>query len=130
MGKTSSLYTPDDQQAEKSKLKESDDMRAPLAFLLGKLDFAKEFKSFQTRAGRSGHLDHGGAEIGKSRLFQGEFLATPEGEIHRVRVTGQDASKLDFTFSNEQLNAPVVATHVYFPCPARRTDRRGQTQSR
>ena len=46
-GKDVFLYTPDDQRAEKSKLKESEDMRAPLAFLLGKLDFAKEFKSFR-----------------------------------------------------------------------------------
>ncbi len=32
-GKDVILYSPDDQRAEKSKLKESEDMRAPLAFL-------------------------------------------------------------------------------------------------
>ena len=48
-GKDVYLYTPDDRRAEKSKLKESEDMRAPLAFLLGKLDFDKEFKSFEVR---------------------------------------------------------------------------------
>ena len=48
-GKEVVLYDPDQQRAEKSKLKESEDMRAPLAFLLGKLDFKKEFKSFQSR---------------------------------------------------------------------------------
>ena len=31
------------------KLKESDDMRAPLAFLLGKLDFQKEFRNLQAK---------------------------------------------------------------------------------
>ena len=31
------------------KLKESDDMRAPLAFLLGKLDFDKEFRNLQAQ---------------------------------------------------------------------------------
>src|SRR4051794_20412783 len=36
-GKFLWLYTPADNRAEKMKLKESDDMRAPLAFLLGKL---------------------------------------------------------------------------------------------
>jgi len=36
-GKFLWLYTPDGNRAERMKLKESDDMRAPLAFLLGKL---------------------------------------------------------------------------------------------
>src|ERR1700678_2769247 len=53
-GKEVIQYPPADPQAIRSKLKESEDMRAPLAFLLGKLDFAKEFKSFQTNAGRAG----------------------------------------------------------------------------
>src|ERR1700742_3305699 len=53
-GKDVFQYSPDESQAIKSKLKESDDMRAPLAFLLGKLDFAKEFKSFQTNADAAG----------------------------------------------------------------------------
>ena len=35
-------------------LKESDDMRAPLAFLLGKLDFNKEFRDFQMQADGDG----------------------------------------------------------------------------
>ena len=46
-----------------------------------------------------------------------EFLATPEGEIRRVRITGQDQSKLDFTFSNEQLNVPVAQSLFTFHPP-------------
>jgi outer membrane lipoprotein carrier protein len=49
-GKTVYLYTPDAHRVERAPLKASDDMRAPLAFLLGKLDFAREFKGFQTKA--------------------------------------------------------------------------------
>ena len=37
-----------------------------------------------------------------------------------MRVTGQDQSKLDFTFSNEQLNAPVApALFTFHPPPGR-----------
>ena len=36
--------------AEKMKLKESEDMRAPLAFLLGKLNFDDDFKSFSHKS--------------------------------------------------------------------------------
>jgi outer membrane lipoprotein carrier protein len=116
-GKDVFMYTPDDRRAEKSKLKESEDMRAPLAFLLGKLDFAKEFKSFQTRA--EGTDTWIAAEPKSENLAYSrvEFLATPQGEIRRVRITGQDQSKLDFTFSNEQLNAPVVPSLFSFRAP-------------
>ncbi len=48
-GKYLWLYTPAENTAEKMKLKESDDMRAPLAFLLGKLDFQKEFRNLQAK---------------------------------------------------------------------------------
>jgi outer membrane lipoprotein carrier protein len=116
-GKDVVLYNPDDQRAEKSKLKESEDMRAPLAFLLGKLDFKKEFKSFQTRVegGDSWIVAEPKSEnLAYSKV---EFLATPEGEIRRVRITGQDQSKLDFVFSNEQLNVAVAQSLFTFHPP-------------
>jgi len=48
-GKYIYLYTPGTQRVERSKVKETDDMRAPLAFLLGKLDFQRDFKRFVSR---------------------------------------------------------------------------------
>ena len=116
-GKDVFLYTPGDRRAEKSRLKQSEDMRAPLAFLLGKLDFSKEFKSFQMRAEND---DIWIAAIPKSEslAYTGvEFLASPEGLIKRVRVTGQDQSKLDFTFTGEQQNVPVSAALFTFHPP-------------
>jgi outer membrane lipoprotein carrier protein len=126
-GKEVVFYTPDDQRAEKSKLKESEDMRAPLAFLLGKLDFKKEFKSFQTRT--EGNDNWIVAEPKSENLAYSkvEFLATPEGEIRRVRVTGQDQSQLDLTFTNEQLNAPVAASlFIFHPPPGVQVVEAGQ----
>jgi outer membrane lipoprotein carrier protein len=116
-GKEVYLYTPDDHRAEKSKLKESEDMRAPLAFLLGKLNFEKEFKSFELRP--EGNETWIVAQPKSANLVYSrvEFLATAEGEIQRVNVTGQDQSKLDFTFSNERLNAPVAASQFTFHAP-------------
>src|SRR5579884_2740626 len=46
-GKNVWIYSPEGKRVEKSPLKESEDMRAPLAFLLGKLDFQKEFRDLQ-----------------------------------------------------------------------------------
>ncbi len=46
-GKNVFLYSPATNRVDKIKLKEADDMRAPLAFLLGKLDFSRDFKDFE-----------------------------------------------------------------------------------
>lgn len=116
-GKEVFLYTAGDPQAQKSKLKESADMRAPLAFLLGKLDFSKEFKSFQTRTDAGETWITAEPKSDNLAYSKVEFLAIPDGEIRRVRITGQDNSKLDFTFSNEQLNAPVTPAMFAFKAP-------------
>jgi outer membrane lipoprotein carrier protein len=116
-GKEVYLYTLGEHRAEKSKLKESEDMRAPLAFLLGKLDFAKEFKSFETRPEGADTWIVAQPKSANLAYSKVEFLATPMGEIRRVIVTGQDQSKLEFTFSNQQLNAAVSPELFTFHAP-------------
>jgi outer membrane lipoprotein carrier protein len=116
-GKDVFEYSPADAQATKTKLKESEDMRAPLAFLLGKLDFNKEFKSFQANPGPGWTWITAEPKSENLAYSQVQFLASADGEIHQVRITGQDGSKLDFTFSNEQLNAPVVPAMFTFHAP-------------
>jgi outer membrane lipoprotein carrier protein len=116
-GKNVFLYTPDEHRAEKSTLKQSDDERTPIAFLLGKLDFSREFKDFRTRS------ENGGTWIvaapkSENLAYTGvEFLATPEGQIQRVRITGQDQSRLDFTFRNERQNVALAASLFTFNPP-------------
>lgn len=117
-GKNTWLYTPDDHRVEKASLKMSEDMRAPLAFLLGKLDFQKDFQSFQTHKDGA---DEWITALPKSQNLpytQVEFLATPDGQIHKIRVTTQEQTKLEFTFSNETLNAPVAPDLFVFKAPA------------
>jgi outer membrane lipoprotein carrier protein len=119
-GKEVFLYTPDAGPAQKSKLKESEDMHAPVAFLLGKLDFRKEFRSFEAHPEGSNANDMWITALPKSdnlAYTKVEFLATREGEIRRVRVTGQDQSKLDFSFSGEQPNVPVAQSMFAFHAP-------------
>ena len=117
-GKDVVSWTPGDATAQKSKLKESEDMRAPLAFLLGKLEFKKEFKNFQTRSEDGNTWIVAEPKSQNLAYTKVEFLALPDGQIRRVRVTGQDESTLDFTFTNEQLNVPVQPTMFRFQPPA------------
>ncbi len=116
-GKEVFQYLPDDHQATRSRLKQSEDMRAPLAFLLGKLDFAKEFKSFETSGDPVGTWIVAAPKSDNLIYNKVEFLASADGEIHRLRVTGQEGSKLAFEFSNERINAPVSDAMFTFHAP-------------
>lgn len=118
-GKEVFLYTPEDHRVEESTLKESEaqDMRAPIAFLLGKLNFTKEFKSFETRV-RNGETWIVALPKSENLAWSKvEFLATPDGEIHKVNVITQTQATLDFTFSNERLNVPVAPALFTFRPP-------------
>jgi outer membrane lipoprotein carrier protein len=117
-GKEVYLYVPGERRAERQKLRESADMRAPLAFLLGKLDFSKEFKSLKIRDDGQNQWIVAEPKSQNLAYTEVEFRALPTGEIRNVRVTGQDRSKLEFTFSNEQLNAPVSPSLFVFNPPA------------
>jgi outer membrane lipoprotein carrier protein len=117
-GKDVYLYLPAVNRIEHSKFKESEDLRAPLAFLLGKLNFYKEFRSFDLRPeGQNEWVDAvpNSQNLPYSRV---EFLIAPNAEILRLRVIGQDQSVMDFTFTQEKLNVPLDAKLFSFHAPA------------
>src|SRR5258708_30722619 len=97
-GKFVYLVTPDSNRVQKMKVKESEDMRAPLAFLLGRLHFEKDFQNFQTRTEGADTwitADPKSADLPYTKV---EFQVTPQFQIRRVVVTGQDFSVLHFQF--------------------------------
>ena len=118
-GKFMWLYTPAENRAEKMKLQESDDMRAPLAFLLGKLNFEKEFRNVQARPEGAGAGTRITAEPKTDSLPYSavEFVVTAQNRIREVKVTGFDNSTLDFTFEEESLNPPLDGKLFQFQAP-------------
>jgi outer membrane lipoprotein carrier protein len=117
-GKEVYLYTPSDNTAEKTKLKESDDMRAPLAFLLGKLEFNKEFRSFSTAQVEGGDLKLTATPNSDRVPYrQVEFFVTPDYKIRKLNITGQDASLLTFVLTNEQVNPALADSLFQFKLP-------------
>lgn len=116
-GKFLYLYTPDSNRVERSKAKETEDMRAPLAFLLGKLNFRRDFGRFTFRA--EGEDTYVKAEPSNANLPYSlvEFVVTPDYRIKQVRVTGQDRSVLDFSFSNEAVDPALDASLFTFRTP-------------
>ena len=116
-GKYLWLYTPSNNQVEKMKIKESEDMRAPLAFLLGKLHFDKEFRNVQAKAVDGGMLITAEPKTDNLPYTNVEFVVSPDNTIRRVQVTGYDKSILEFDFDQEKLNPPLEAKLFQFHMP-------------
>ncbi len=117
-GKDLYLYTPDTNQVVKTKMRETADMRAPLAFLLGKLNFDKDFRNIQGKA--DGPLIRITAEPKTDNLPYSavEFVVTVDGIIREVKVTAYDKSVIDFTFKDEKMDPPLEAKLFQFKLPA------------
>jgi outer membrane lipoprotein carrier protein len=116
-GKYLWLYTPLENRAEKMKLKESDDMRAPLAFLLGKLDFRKEFRNLQGRSEGPDMRITAEPKTDNLPYSAVEFLVAPDQRIKVVKVTGFDHSVLEFRLNEEKVDPPLDAKLFQFQAP-------------
>ena len=116
-GKYLWIYTPADNRAEKMKFKESEDMRAPLAFLLGKLHFSKEFRSLQARPEGDDMRITAEPKTDNLPYSSVEFVVTPSSQIREVKVTGFDRSIYDFTFEQEKMDPPLDAKLFQFQTP-------------
>ncbi len=111
------LYTPDENRVEKMKFQESDDMRAPLAFLLGKLNFDKEFRNIQSRIEGADMRITAEPKTDNLPYSAVEFLVAQDSHIKEVKVTGFDRSILHFTFEQERLDPPLDAKLFQFSMP-------------
>jgi len=116
-GKFIYSYTPQDNRAEKMKLKETDDMRAPLAFLLGRLDFNKDFREFHARPEDGGVFITAIPKSDKLPYSEVSFLAAPDFTIRRLEVKGQDNSVLRFAFENEKKDPAIQDAMFRFTPP-------------
>jgi len=117
-GKDVYLYTPEAHKVEKTKLKASEDMRAPLAFLLGKLDFSKEFRDFSVKQDGPNFLIAAKAKTDQLPYSNIQMLVSPDYQIQRLVVDGQDQSILTFQFTDEKVNPPVNDALFKFQMPA------------
>jgi outer membrane lipoprotein carrier protein len=117
-GKTVYLYTARDNRVEKVPLKDTEDMRAPLAFLLGRLELRKEFRDFEVRPAEGGAWLNASAKNDRVPYEQVGMLIAPDGEVKELKVLGRDQSLLDYSFSQERLNPPLEDSIFRFEIPA------------
>lgn len=107
-------FNPLNNRAEKMKLKEATDMQAPLAFLIGKLDFARDFGKFTvSHDGGLAKITAEPRNIEKAPYREVTFQITADARIETLRVMGQDASTMDFRFRNELRNPAQKEAALY-----------------
>jgi outer membrane lipoprotein carrier protein len=116
-GKFVYLITPDSNRVQKMKAKETEDMRAPLAFLLGQLHFEKDFQKFESRPEGNGTWIVAEPKSHDLAYTQVAFEVSPQFQIRRLQVTGQDHSVHDFKFDQEKMNPPLDSKLFQFQLP-------------
>jgi outer membrane lipoprotein carrier protein len=116
-GKWAYYFTPVSNRVEKTKLKESDDFRTPLALLLGGLKFGRDFDDTTIKPVPEGLEVH---TYPKNRNLDFEELTltiAPDSSIRKIVMKNPDNSLMEFTLKNERLNAGVGAALFQFVPP-------------
>src|SRR6266852_1976872 len=84
-GKFVYVVVPDSPRVQKMKAKETEDMRAPLAFLLGRLHFEKDFQNFQSRPEGPDTWITAEPKSPDLPYTKVEFEVTPQFQIQRLK---------------------------------------------
>lgn len=116
-GKDVYFYSPAANRVEKSRLKETDDLRAPLAFLIGRLDFQRDFREYRTVTEGNRRWVTAIPKSDKAPYKEVQFLLAGDNVISDLKVIGYDTSIMEFQFRNEKLNPPVDDRLFVFSAP-------------
>jgi len=116
-GKTFWMYTPSENQVQKAPLKETDEMEAPIAFLLGKLHFEKEFRNLESKPEGADTLITAEPKSDNLPYSAVEFLVAPDGQILHVKVTRADNSIMEYSFDQEKVNPKLDDKMFHFQVP-------------
>jgi outer membrane lipoprotein carrier protein len=117
------FYVPDDRQARKTPVSKLDDLRSPLAFLLGKTKLEKELQGLSLAPDVSA-LDAGNVVLrGVPQALAdrvGEILLeiTPEYRISRIVINEIDGSVTEYRFSQQTENVEISDSRFRFAPPA------------
>jgi outer membrane lipoprotein carrier protein len=122
-GKDTWFYLPDDHQARRTPVKELDDLRSPLAFLLGKAKLEKELEGLSF-APDVAPLTPGNAMLRgvpkalAGRVNQVILEITPDHMISRITVDEDDGSQTEYRLSEQKENIQVADERFRFRPPA------------
>ncbi len=121
-GKTAWFYVPGENQVRQMPVKQLDDLRSPLRYLLGKAKLEKEFDDLHIAANEkpinSGDVVLEGVPKGLSERVSRTLLeVTPTGSIQRIMVEEMDGSVTEFRFLQQRENVEIPDAKFHFTPP-------------
>jgi len=116
------LYLPQEKQVRKSSLKNLDDLRSPLAFLLGKTKLEKELSGLSfapdVQAWQPGDSMLRGVPRGmEDRVEQVLLEVSPSNQIVRILIQSLDDSTTEYRFSKQRENVSMPDSQFRFTAP-------------
>ena len=117
------FYVPQDHQARKSAAKKLEDIRSPLAFLLGKTKLEKELRGLSLAPDiaplQSGNVVLRGVPSAMAdQLNEIVLEITPEHRMVRLILQAVDGSSTEYQFSDQKEDVPIADTRFQFKPPA------------
>ena len=121
-GQTAWFYVPDDRQARKTPVKKLDDLRSPLAFLLGKTKLEKELKGLSLAPDVPGAAPGDVVLRGVPKALADRVSAivievTPNHEIARIIVEEADGAETEYSLSDQEENGQISDEQFKFVPP-------------
>ena len=121
-GKNAWFYVPGEQQVRRTDIRKLDDLRSPLAFLLGKTKLEKELQGLSLApdvpplvAGDT--VLRGVPKAMADRVSQVLLEITPESWIRRIVIQEADGSTTEYRFSDEKQNMQIANQRFEFSIP-------------
>jgi len=118
------LYLPAERQLRKTEFKKLDDLRSPLAFLLGKTKLENELEGIseamdQSPSGAWNVLVRGVPKGMKDRISDVLLEINPStNQMERIVLTEVDGATTEFRFTRPVENRPISDTRFQFTPPS------------
>jgi outer membrane lipoprotein carrier protein len=117
-GRFAYFYTPGQTEVQRVPAKALNDLRSPLALLLGHADLTSQLNGMTMTPGPDGEETVTGVPQGMAdRVSEIRITATPQGVIHRLVIEDRDGARNSFTFADEQPDIPAPEGAFQFTPP-------------
>jgi len=121
-GKDAWFYVPGERQVRRTAVKKLDDLRSPLAFLLGKTKLEKELQALSLASdvaplAPEDVVLRGVPRSLADRVSQVLLEITPEHWIRRIIIEQVDGSVTEYRFTNQRENVVVPDQQFQFEVP-------------
>jgi outer membrane lipoprotein carrier protein len=122
-GHTAWFYVPGEKQARRTSIKQLDDLRSPLRYLLGKTKLEKELEGLSLAPDQkpmnAGDVVLRGVPKGMHDRVEETLLEiAPDGLITRIVVEELDGSMTEFRFHQQKENVQLADEQFHFIPPA------------